>query len=121
MRLSKLWRFMGLLEVLGFLLAVSPSSYAAISASSPDRANSAGSGNSFAGVISSDGNIVVFLSEANDLVQTPDRSLFLNIFAREIDGGSTRFVSIKPDGSRGGNGNSIAPSISSNGQRIAFQ
>jgi len=84
-----------------------------------DLTNVAGAGNSFAANISSDGNIVVFLSEAPNLTAEAARQPFMNVFARNMASQTTTLVSAA--GTDGANGISLAPSISSNGQWIAFQ
>src|SRR6185369_6987073 len=109
MKRSALSPIKNFVSVLTCLLWAAPLVQAAVSVSSPYSSNASGSGNSFAGVLSNDGNLVVFLSEANDLVQSQDRSQFLNIFARDLRTRATKLVSITPDGSGGANGNSVAP------------
>ncbi|MBW4441271.1 MAG: DUF4347 domain-containing protein [Plectolyngbya sp. WJT66-NPBG17] len=80
------------------------------------------SGTSLNPVIGDDGNSVAFVSNANDLVasMTGNTSQVDNIFVWERSGGTITLVSRDADGKSGTRGSS-APSISDNGNRIAFQ
>lgn len=69
---------------------------------------------SFNSSISSGGRYVVFESKSDSLV-SGDNNGFLDIFLRDRQGNKTVLVS------GGGNGNSINPSLSSNGRFIAFE
>src|ERR1051325_4030766 len=80
-----------------------------------------GSGGSFAPVFSADGQHIVFISHANNLVTNDDNALLLDVFVRDLVAATTRLVSVQPSGRGGGNGNSIEPSVSSNGLFVAFQ
>jgi len=105
------------------------STFAAFSAEIGDRQagsvvgvdSTSGSGGSFAPVFSADGQHIVFISHANNLVTNDDHALFLDVFVRDLAVGTTRLASVQASGRGGGNGNSIEPSVSSNGQFIAFQ
>ncbi|MGG6266473.1 Calx-beta domain-containing protein [Leptolyngbya sp. AN03gr2] len=78
-------------------------------------------GNSFNPVISFDGNSVAFISNANDLVSDMNATRQANnIFVWERSTNTITLVSRNQDGTSGIE-DSAAPSISDNGQRIAFQ
>lgn len=77
-------------------------------------------GDSFAPVFSADGNHIAFVSQANNLVLNDDAAIFLDVFVRDRSRGVTRLVSVGSSGQGGGQGNSCYPTISSNGQFIAF-
>jgi Tol biopolymer transport system component len=83
--------------------------------------NRAAAGNSFVESFSRDGHVLVFLSEANNLVTNDNSAPYLDIFSRDILSGRTTLLSVSSSGVGGGNGNSIAPSVSENGHFIAFQ
>jgi Tol biopolymer transport system component len=71
--------------------------------------------------ISADGRYVVFESDADNLAPAANPA-FSNIFVRDLVANTTRLVSRTPGpGGPGGDGNSFRPSISSDGNRIAFQ
>jgi Tol biopolymer transport system component len=79
---------------------------------------SQGNGRSDLPSISRDGRYVAFFSEATNLVagDTNGRS---DIFVRDVVAGSTRRVSVTAGGGQA-NGDSAFPSISDNGQQVAF-
>jgi Tol biopolymer transport system component len=82
--------------------------------------NATAAGNSFAsGGLNSNGSIVVFVSEANNLVASGNPTPYLNVFARDPLGG-VALISANVNGTGGGNGNSFEPTVSSNGAWIAF-
>jgi len=78
-----------------------------------------GSASSAQPIFSADGQHLVFTSAARNLTtnRTDDRSV--NLFWRDMQANKNVLISATPDGS-GGNGNSSWPSISSNGQFVAF-
>src|ERR1019366_385983 len=87
-----------------------------------------GSGDSWAPVISPDGRYVLFASTANNLVVTgttnPLPVLFppkLNVFLRDSTNGTTTLLSVNLSGARGGNGDSWASAISTNGRYALFE
>ena len=118
---SSVFRRLGqaLLLAVYFILATRQSS-GVDSVSRSSLTNVAGSGNSFSGAMSSDGSIVAFLSEANNLVTNDDNRPYLDLFARDLNRGAIALISVDVSGIGGGNNNSSSPSISSNGQWIAF-
>jgi len=85
-----------------------------------DRANLAGGGGSFTPAITPNGRLVVFVSHANNLVTNDDHAPFLDVFLRDVAAKTTALLSVNRTGFGGGDGDSSAPSISSNGQFIAF-
>lgn len=80
-----------------------------------------GGSGSYSPVFSRDGRFVVFTSRANNLVTNDSNAIWLDVFVRDLTNATTRLVSMSSTGSGGGNGNSFNPSISSNGQFIAFE
>src|SRR5437899_1862251 len=90
------------------------------SVSGSARTNLAGSGGSFAPAFSSDGRYVVFVSQANNLVTNDDPAPYLDVFVRDLTTSNTTLVSVNSSGRGGGQGNSNFPTISSNGQFVAF-
>jgi hypothetical protein len=83
--------------------------------------NGGGQGNSGSmdPAISADGRFVAFASSASNLV-TGDTSGVLDIFVRDRQLGTTARVSVSTSGAEG-DGSSWYPSISSNGQFVAFE
>src|SRR5208282_5459283 len=87
-----------------------------------------GNGDSGPGIISPDGRYVLFSSAANNLALTvnsnpipvliPPRS---NVYLRDRTNGTTTLVSVNLTGTGGGNGDSFATGISSNGQYALFE
>jgi Tol biopolymer transport system component len=69
--------------------------------------------------LSADGRYVVFASPASNLVQGDDNGV-TDVFVRDAEDGSTTRVSISND-RRGGDGDSLAPTISRSGSFIAFR
>ena len=80
-----------------------------------------GDGNSAAPVLSPDGRFVVFTSMANDLVPGGNSFYSLNVFLRDRTLDTTTLISGNTSGSGGGNGNSMAGQVSTNGQFVVFQ
>jgi Tol biopolymer transport system component len=76
------------------------------------------SGNSIAPSISADGRFVAFESKATDLVPG-DTNGRADVFVRDLQDGTTAFVSISSSGALG-NQASIHPSISGDGRFVAF-
>jgi len=85
------------------------------------RPSQSGSGNSFGPTFSADGRFVTFVSQAQDLVTNGVPSRFLNVFVRDLESGVTSLVSVNTSGIGGGNEDSNFPTISSNGQFVAFE
>ncbi|MCX8091079.1 MAG: hypothetical protein N3I86_09150 [Verrucomicrobiae bacterium] len=74
---------------------------------------------SYSPVISPDGRLVVFVSEATDLV-TNAVGMDEQIYVRDLVAGVTRLVSADFTGMTGGNGSSSEPSLSADGRYVAF-
>jgi Tol biopolymer transport system component len=77
-----------------------------------------GNGNSWGAAISADGRYVAFESEADNLVAS-DTNEYQDIFLRDWQYGVTTRISVSSSGTEG-DGHSEAPSISFNGQYVAF-
>ncbi|MDY0170820.1 MAG: FG-GAP-like repeat-containing protein, partial [Thermoguttaceae bacterium] len=70
-------------------------------------------------VISADGSVVAFRSQAPNLHALANTAP--NIFARDLTTGQTHLVSVNKDGNGAGNAESFHPSISADGSVIAFK
>jgi len=79
------------------------------------------SGNGYSGepVISADGTIVAFLSNADDLVNN-DSNGNQDVFARDLSRATTHLASANLDGTNSGNDFSYGPVISADGSTVAF-
>lgn len=86
-----------------------------------------GNHNSLASAISADGKVVTYASVASDLVPN-DSNGRIDVFARNLQAGTTALVTMNFSGTGGGNGDSsnmqgggvIAPLISRDGRFVAF-
>src|SRR4030095_13743227 len=76
-------------------------------------------GNSLAPIFSRDGRFLVFTSEASNLVTNSHHGAKIDVFVKKIATGKLMLVSATPNG-ESGNGNSYAPTVSGNGQFVAF-
>jgi Tol biopolymer transport system component len=76
-------------------------------------------GASFSPAISRDGNVIAFASNAGNLVPG-DTNGTVDIFVRDRRAGTTERVSVSAAG-LAGNGPSLSPAISDDGQVVAFQ
>ena len=88
--------------------------------STPLQSALSAAGNSFNPVFSADGKHVVFVSHANNLVTNDDLGLWLDVFVRDLVTSNTVLVSVSASGIGGANADANYPSVSSNGQYIAF-
>lgn len=79
----------------------------------------AGDGESTSPAISADGRYAVFASIADDLVAR-DANRASDVFVRDLQTGITTLVSANFNGSASANGNSYAPTISSDGRYVLF-
>jgi Tol biopolymer transport system component len=77
-----------------------------------------GNSDSFAPSFSPDGNLVVFVSDASNLVPR-DTNLKSDVFVKNLTTGRTVRVSVSAKGA-GGNGNSFTPSFSPDGSQVVF-
>lgn len=68
--------------------------------------------------ISSDGNYVVFVSEASNLVVS-DTNHYVDVFLYERTSGALHMISVSPDGVQGDD-RSLQPAISADGSAVAF-
>lgn len=80
----------------------------------------AASGQSTSPVLSADGSSVVFLSQADDLVTSNHNGMTIDVYVRRLTNNFSELVSVNLGASSGGNGDSLSPSVSSDGSRIAF-
>ncbi len=78
-----------------------------------------GNSGSISPVISADGQVVVFVSEASNLSST-DTNGSSDIYVRDLVAGTTTLVSVNGAGTDSGNSGSFSPVISANGQLVAF-
>jgi Tol biopolymer transport system component len=79
----------------------------------------AATGNSSQPSISGDGRFVAFSSSAPDIVPGLNAGTN-NVFVRDMQQGLTTLVSVETNGAGPGNGNSFAPTISSDGRFVMF-
>src|SRR2546426_4716199 len=70
--------------------------------------------------VSADGRLVVFVSRADNLVRNDSNGTF-DVFVRDRTLGKTILVSVNRDGTRSGNGASLAASISADGRFVALE
>src|SRR2546429_5391590 len=70
--------------------------------------------------VSADGRFIVFVSRADNLVPI-DRNGTFDVFVRDRAAGKTILVSANRDGTRSGNGASLAASVSADGRFVAFE
>ena len=88
----------------------------------PRRALGGGAGNgfSFNPSISADGRYIAFVSDASNLIAGDTNVFNRDIFVRDVVLGTTERVSLRPDGSEIVRADSLSPSISADGQKVAF-
>ncbi len=70
--------------------------------------------------MSDDGRFVAFMSNAFDLTFINDTNTKSDIFIRDMQTGFTRLASINNSGTNTGNDDSVDPSITADGQMVAF-
>ena len=87
-----------------------------------------GNGDSGPAIISQNGRYVLFSSAANNLALTANSNpmpvlipAHINVYLRDRTNGTTALVSVNLTGTGGGNGDSFAAGISSNGQYALFE
>ena len=78
------------------------------------------SGPSYLPLLSADGRYVVFVSSAKNLTTNDNLAPYLDVFRHDLVTGETIVISRSGWGPGGANADSAAPSVSSNGQFIAF-
>jgi hypothetical protein len=86
---------------------------------STDSAGAQSAGTSINASISGDGTRVAFQSNASNLV-TGDTNGSTDVFVKDLGTGTTTRVSTDSTGAQSTGGNSLAPSISADGTRVAF-
>jgi Tol biopolymer transport system component len=89
--------------------------------SSTSRISDTGGGNSTVPSLSGDGRYVLFLSEARNLTTNDDHTPYLNVYLHDLASTNVALISVNASGIGGGDDNASAPTISSNGQWVAFQ
>ncbi len=82
--------------------------------------NAAGASDSFLQAITPDGRRAVFVSHANNVATNDGLQSYTDIFVRDFQAGTTVLVSVRTNGSGGGNGNSHYASISPDGRYVVF-
>ena len=70
--------------------------------------------------VSADGRYVVFGMQDNDNCENENGRDCVDLYRRDLQTNTTDLVSVSTDGSTRGNGDSVDPSISADGQRVAF-
>jgi Tol biopolymer transport system component len=110
------------ISLLSLIFATSLSGNSAPSgvASMSSAPTTSSAGNSFNPTFSADGRHLVFVSHANNLVTNDDVGPWLDVFVTDLVTSNTVLVSVSTNGVGGANANANYPSISSNGQFIAF-
>ena len=92
-----------------------------VSARIPTRVPAGANGDSAAPWISADGRFVLFSSSASDLANNDNNQLGVDVFLRDRDSNIALLVSANFSGAGGGNGNSLAGQVSTNGRYAVFQ
>jgi Tol biopolymer transport system component len=92
------------------------------------EASVAGGGKSEGSLITPDGNCVLFVSTANNLVTSSNGAALdstirprMNVFLRNRAGGTNALISVNVAGCGGGNDDSVCTGISTNGQFALFE
>ena len=88
-----------------------------VNAAGTDSGNHSSSG----AVMSADGSVVAFISNATNLSTTPDTNATQDIYARNLQTGTTALVSVNAAGTDSGNGFSESPAISADGRFVVFK
>ena len=109
------------LVVAAFLISSVRAASSPVSSPGPGLDSITGAGNSFTPSFSGDGRFIVFVSHANNLVTNDNNAMWLDVFVRDLAASNTVLVSVNANGLGGGDGNSNFPTISSNGQFVAFE
>ena len=102
------------------LTAAAALACAAAVVSPPASPSVSAGGNSFNPVFSADGQKLVFVSHANNLVTNDDLGLWLDVFVRDLVTSNTVLMSVSTNGTGGANWDANYPTVSANGQFIAF-
>lgn len=80
----------------------------------------AGNNTSFIQDLSADGRVVVFVSDATNLIPNDVVDNQPNVYVRDLVAGTTELVSVGSDGTRANVGFFDSPSISADGRYVAF-
>ena len=72
-------------------------------------------------VISADGNVVAYESDARNLLPLEKNNIYSDVFARNLATGTTYLVSVNTTGTGGGDRHSTDPVISADGNIVAFE
>jgi Tol biopolymer transport system component len=89
-------------------------------ASKPVQASASASGASYAPQFSADGQHLVFISHANNLVTNDNLAPWLDVFVRDLAASNTVLVSVNTNGVGGGDADANYAGISSNGRFVVF-
>jgi uncharacterized repeat protein (TIGR01451 family) len=81
-----------------------------------------GAANAFSSTpsLSADGRYIAFASSASNLIAGDTNVFNVDVFVRDMVLGTTERVSVRPDGSEIVRADSVFPSISADGQKVAF-
>lgn len=120
MKIQGFLSFMGMTALSGAVMCAEASDPPIVATKIPLSGVAGGAG-SYAPVFSADGRFLVFTSRANNLVTNDSNEIWSDVFVRDLVNNTTTLVSRSTNSFGGGNGNSINPVISSNGQFIAFE
>jgi Tol biopolymer transport system component len=93
----------------------------AISLRHPLAASGGGSGDSLVADLSADGQRIVFLSTAPNLVPDLSTGGIFNVYVRDQAAAVTRLVSVNREGTGGGSGHSTGARISADGRYVVFE
>lgn len=93
----------------------------AVSRRHPLAGPSGAGGDSLVADVSADGQRVVFLSTAPNLVPDLSTGGFRNVYVHDQTTAVTRLVSVNRDGTGGGNGHSTGARISADGRYVVFE
>lgn len=80
----------------------------------PNACNTYGNGNSQLPALSSDGNYVVFQSDANDITSFTDGNNYTDIFIRNVSVGTTEIVSLSSNSAQGNGPSGYSPGFTNN-------
>jgi Tol biopolymer transport system component len=88
--------------------------------SPPNASSKSAGGNSYNLGFSRNSQHLIFVSHANNLVTNDDPGLWQDVFVRDLVTSNTMLVSVSTNGVGGANADATLPTISSNGQFLAF-
>lgn len=117
--MKNLLQFISVTVAVGLVQRPVDGQLASVLASSQNSQTAGGS--SFFAALSADAHFVVFLSHANNLVTNDSMNPWLDVFLRDLTNGVTALISVDASGTGGGNDNSSAPAVSTNGAWVTFE